>query len=805
MRVNKDKFKEDFVNKLVSKRGKKIDEANLLDKYYALASLTRDYIGEYWVKTNKKYIQDNKKQIYYFSMEFLIGKLLISNLLSLGIKEICEEGLKELGLDLNQIAEIEKEPGLGNGGLGRLAACFSDSMATLGIPGYGIGIRYKYGLFQQKIIDGYQKEFPDQWLKYENAWEIKRPSESVEVKFGGNVRITQEDNRLKFIHEKYESILAVPYDVPIVGYKNNIVNTLRLLSAEVIDKEFDYYHFNKGEYTKAFEDKLNTEAISYVLYPEDSYEKGRILRLKQEYFLVSSGVQNIIKTYKKSGKPLKDFYKHVSIHINDTHPALAIPEVMRILIDEEGFGWDEAWKITKHTISYTNHTIMAEALEKWNVDMVKNILPRIFMIIEEINERFCRELWNTKYHGDFNKISEMAIIADNQIKMAHLAIVGSHSINGVAKLHTEILKRKELKEFYNIYPEKFNNKTNGISHRRWLLKCNPKLASLISEYIGPKWIDSPEDLINLIEFKSNPYFKQRINEIKQYNKNKFAEMVKEKYSIDINPNSIFDIQAKRIHEYKRQVLNVLHIMHIYNKLIENPNLDIYPRTFIFAGKAAPGYYIAKETIKLINSLGEKINNDNRIKDKLKVVFVEDYNVTLAELLIPAADISEQISTTTKEASGTGNMKFMMNGAITIATLDGANIEIANEVGEENIIIFGLKAKEVLELYNNKTHKSIDLYNEDGNLKKIMDELINGFLPVSKEAFKGIYDSLLKDNDKYLVLKDFNDYVRAQEKIDKLYRNNSKWLEMSITNIAYSGKFSSDKTIVEYAKEIWGTL
>ncbi|MCM1991689.1 glycogen/starch/alpha-glucan phosphorylase [Oceanirhabdus seepicola] len=805
MRVNKDQFIEDFVNKLVSKRGKKIKEANLLDKYYALASLTRDYIAEYWVNTNERYLKDNKKQIYYFSMEFLIGKLLISNLMSLGIKEVCEDGLKDLGLDLNEIAEIEKEPGLGNGGLGRLAACFSDSMATLGIPGYGVGIRYKYGLFQQKIMEGYQEEFPDQWLKYENAWEIKRPSESVEVKFGGNVIITQKDNRLKFVHENYESILAVPYDIPIVGYKNNIVNTLRLLSAEVMDKEFDYYHFNKGEYTKAFEDKYNTEAISYVLYPDDSYEKGKILRLKQEYFLVSSGVQSIVESFKKSGKHLKEFYKYVSIHINDTHPALAIPELIRILIDEEGFGWDEAWKITKHTISYTNHTIMAEALEKWNVDMIKKFLPRIFMIIEEINERFCKELWNTKYNGDFDKISEMAIIADNQIKMAHLAIVGSHSINGVAKLHTEILKRKELKEFYNIYPEKFNNKTNGISHRRWLLKCNPKLASVISEYIGPSWIDSPESLMNLLEFKKDPCFKEKIYKIKQYNKNKFANMVKEKYSIEINPNSIFDIQAKRIHEYKRQVLNVFHIMHLYNKLLENPNLDIYPRTFIFAGKAAPGYYIAKETIKLINSLGKKINNDYRIKDKLKVLFIEDYNITLAELLMPAADVSEQISTTTKEASGTGNMKFMMNGAITIATLDGANIEIANEVGEDNIIIFGLKAKEVLEIYKNNTHNSIDIYNEDIRLKTVMDELINGFLPVSMDEFKGIYDSLLKDNDKYLVLKDFCDYVRAQEKIDKLYRNKSKWLEMSVTNIAYSGKFSSDKTIEEYAKEIWGAL
>ncbi|SHK44805.1 glycogen/starch/alpha-glucan phosphorylase [Tepidibacter formicigenes] len=802
MTLTKNQFKEDFIKKLISKRGKSIKDATLWDKYSAFGSLIRDYIAENWVKTNEKYISNEKKQVYYFSMEFLMGKLLENNLINLGIKEICEEGLKDFGIDLSEIEKIENDPGLGNGGLGRLAACFLDSMASLGIPGHGSGIRYKYGLFEQKIIDGYQVEFPDKWLQCENIWEIKKPSKSVEVRFGGNVRIIEENNKLKFIHENYESILAVPYDTPILGYENNKVNTLRLWSAEGIKKEFDYEYFNKGEYTKAFENKYSVESISHVLYPNDSYDKGRLLRLKQEYFFVSAGVQSIVRLFKKLGKPINKFNEYIAIHINDTHPALAIPELMRILIDEEGIGWDEAWKITKNTISYTNHTIMSEALEKWNIDVFKSLLPRIFMIIEEINERFCKYLWDNKYTGDFDKISKMAVIADGQIRMANLAIVGSHSINGVAKLHTEILKKQELKDFYDIYPNKFNNKTNGISHRRWLLKSNPKLSNLITETIGSKWINFPEQLMNLIQYKQDSSFQEKIYDIKQYNKNKLANMINEKYSINIDPNSIFDIQAKRIHEYKRQKLNVLHIMHLYNRLIENPDLDIVPRTFIFAGKAAPGYYIAKQTIKLINTLADKINNDKRIKDKLKVIFIENYGVTLAELMIPAANVSEQIATTTKEASGTGNMKFMMNGAITIATFDGANIEIADAVGEDNIIIFGLKDKEIFELYKNRLYKSIDIYNEDIRIKTVVDQLVNRFFPVKNDEFSVIYDSLLKYNDEFFVLKDFDAYVGAQQKIDKLYRSRFKWLEMSIANIANSGKFSSDKTIHQYATEIW---
>jgi starch phosphorylase len=802
MGLTKEKFKADFIKKVESERANSIEEASDLDKYYALASLIKDYICENWVKTNTKYISNKEKQVYYFSMEFLIGKLLVNNLINLGIKDTCVHGLKELGIDLEKIKEIERDPGLGNGGLGRLAACFLDSMASIGISGHGCGIRYKYGLFEQKIIDGYQVEFPDKWLQNENVWEIKRTSKAVEVKFGGEVRAINEKGRLKFIHENYESILAVPYDTPIVGYENNIVDTLRLWSAEAQKKEFDYSSFSRGEYLKAFEHKHSIESISQVLYPDDSYEEGRILRLKQEYFLVSAGIQSIIRTFKKLEKPIEAFHEYVAIHINDTHPALAIPELMRILMDEEGMAWEEAWKVTTKTMSYTNHTIMAEASEKWNIDMFKALLPRIFMIIKEINERFCRTLWDKGYTNDFDKIAQMAIISYGQIRMAHLAIVGSHSVNGVAKLHTEILKKQEFVDFYNIYPKRFNNKTNGITHRRWLLQCNPELADLITDTIGEIWIALPMKLRRLLRYRNDPGFQEKIYKIKQNNKYRLANIIRDKYAINVDPESIFDIQAKRLHEYKRQKLNLLHIMYLYNRLIENPDLDIVPRTFIFAGKAAPGYYIAKQTIKLINTLAYKINNDKRIKDKLKVVFMENYGVTLAQQIIPGANVSEQLSTTTKEASGTGNMKFMMNGAITIATLDGANVEIKDVVGKENIVIFGLKEKEIFELYSSGTYNSIDLYNDDIRLKTVIDRLINGFFPVKHEEFLIIYDSLLKHNDEYFVLKDFDSYVKAQERIDELYREKSKWLEMSIINIGSSGIFSSDRTIYEYASSVW---
>ncbi|HYE10115.1 MAG TPA: glycogen/starch/alpha-glucan phosphorylase [Patescibacteria group bacterium] len=802
MQITKEGIKEDFIKKLKTERARNVDEASTWDKYIALGSLIRDYLAESWVNTNEEYVRKGKKQVYYFSMEFLIGKLLANNLSNLGIKRTCQEALKELGIDLSEIEEIEQDQGLGNGGLGRLAACFMDSMASLNIAGHGCGIRYKYGLFEQKIIDGYQVEFPDKWLQQENIWEIIKPGKAVQVRFGGTIDTRMENNKLKFVHENYETILAIPYDTPMVGFENNVVNTLRLWSAEGIKKELDYDYFDKGEYTKAFEEKFYAESISHVLYPNDSYEKGRILRLKQEYFFVSAGVQSIFRSYKKLGKSIYNFDKYVAIHINDTHPALAVPELMRILIDEENLGWDEAWNITRHTISYTNHTIMAEALEKWEIGIFKALLPRIFMIVEEINERFCKDLWDTKYTGDFEKISRLAIISEGLIKMAHLAIVGSYSVNGVAKLHTEILKKRELSDFYQVYPQRFNNKTNGVSHRRWLLNSNPQLAGLINETIGDKWIESPDALIKLLQFNKDSSFQQKLFRIKQNNKTILADLISQKYGLNIDPYSIFDVQAKRIHEYKRQILNLFHIMHLYNRLIENPDLDIHPRTFIFAGKAAPGYDIAKKIIKLINTMAEKINKDHRIKDKLKVVFIENYGVSLAERIIPATNVSEQIATTTKEASGTGNMKFMMNGAVTVATLDGANIEIENAVGRDNIIIFGLREKEILELYNNNSYLSVNAYYEDIRLKKVVDQLIDGFFSVRYNEFLAIFDSLLKYNDKYFVLKDFNDYVNAQEKVNHLYKNQEKWLEISISNIAHSGLFSSDNTIYKYASEIW---
>ncbi|MDF2890921.1 MAG: glycogen phosphorylase [Clostridia bacterium] len=802
MQITKEGIKEDFIRKLKTERARNVDEASTWDRYIALGSLIRDYLAENWVHTNEEYVRKEKKQVYYFSMEFLIGKLLTNNLSNLGIKQVCRDALKDLDIDLSEIEEIEQDQGLGNGGLGRLAACFMDSMASLNIAGHGCGIRYKYGLFEQKIIDGYQVEFPDKWLQQENIWEMVKPGKSVQVRFGGTIDTRMENNKLRFVHENYETILAIPYDTPMVGFENNVVNTLRLWSAEGIKKELNYDYFDKGEYTKAFEEKFYAESISHVLYPNDSFEKGRILRLKQEYFFVSAGVQSIVRSYKKLGKPIYNFDKYVAIHINDTHPALAVPELMRILMDEENLGWDEAWNITRHTISYTNHTIMAEALEKWEIDIFKSLLPRIFMIVEEINERFCRDLWDTKFTGDFEKISKLAIISEGLIKMAHLAIVGSYSVNGVAKLHTEILKKRELSDFYQVYPKQFNNKTNGVSHRRWLLNSNPELAVLINETIGDKWIKSPETLIKLLQFNKDPVFQQKLFNIKQNNKIILADLIEQKYGINIDPYSIFDVQAKRIHEYKRQILNLFHIMHLYNQLIENPDLDIHPRTFIFAGKAAPGYYIAKKIIKLINTLAEKINKDHRIKDKLKVVFIENYGVSLAERIIPATNVSEQIATTTKEASGTGNMKFMMNGAVTIATLDGANIEIENAVGKDNIIIFGLREKEILELYNKNSYLSVNTYYEDIRLKKVVDQLIDGFFSVRYNEFLAIFDSLLKYNDKYFVLKDFNDYVNAQKKVNELYKNQGKWLEISISNIAHSGLFSSDNTIYKYASEIW---
>ena len=802
--ITREQFKTDYLRKLAAKSAKPLEETSEWDRYHALGSLCKDYLAQKWIDTTEKYAKEGHKQVYYFSMEFLTGRFLVNNLAAQGLLNLARDVIEEIGFDFDAISEIEKDQGLGNGGLGRLAACFLDSMAALSIPGHGVGIRYNYGLFEQRIINGYQVEFPDRWLDNRNVWEVKKTDKAVEVKYGGSINSVMEEGKLKFVHDHYESVVGVPYDMPVVGYDNDTVNTLRLWSAETSSREFDYSKFSRGQYVHAFEQKHSVESISQVLYPNDSLLEGRTLRLKQEYFFVSCGVQGIIRSYKKTGRPMSSFHDYIAIHINDTHPAVAIPELMRILIDEEEMGWDQAWDITTKVMSYTNHTIMQEAMERWPIDMFKNLLPRIFMIVEEINERFCRDLWDWKYNGQMDAIRDMAIIADGEVRMANLAIVGSHSINGVAHLHTEILKNKELKKFYDLYPYRFNNKTNGITHRRWLVNCNPDLTKLLKKTIGEEFIHEPIKLRNALKFKDDPDFQKKVMQVKYENKKKLAEIIYERNGIKVNPKSIFDIQVKRLHEYKRQILNVLHIMHLYNRLLEDPNLDIPPRTFIFGAKAAPAYYIAKQTIKLINTVADKINNDTRIRDKIKVVFMENYSVSLAELLIPAADISEQISTTTKEASGTGNMKFMMNGAVTIATLDGANVEILNEVGEDNIVIFGLTEPEIYEYYETGTYNSMELYNSDLRIKRVVDQLTNGFLDVSDEEFRILRDGLLQHNDEYFVLKDFDSYAAAHERINKYYRDRELWAKMSIINIGCSGVFSSDRTIMEYASGIWNT-
>ena len=803
LRIDKKTFKHDYIEKFREMHGKDLSEGTDNNRYEALGSLIRDYVVEKWIRTNKCYNRTGEKQVYYFSMEFLLGRLLGNTLLNLGIRDTCKEGLNELGIDLETLEDLEQDQGLGNGGLGRLAACFLDSMASLNIPGHGCGIRYKYGFFEQKIINGSQVEAPDNWLRDGNVWEIKKPDKAQIVKFGGEVKVESLNGELKFTHMNYDPVLAVPYDIPVAGYENNVVNTLRLWSAEPVNNEFDFSSFNRGDYLKAIEYKNSVEAISQVLYPDDSLYEGKRLRLKQQYFFVSAGLQSIIKHHKKQGIDIRNLDEKMAIHINDTHPVLAIPELMRILMDEEGIGWDDAWRITINTISYTNHTILAEALEKWPIDMFKKLLPRIYMIVEEINRRFCEDLWN-RYIGQWDKISKMAIISDGYVKMAHLAIVGSHSVNGVAKLHTEILKKQEMDNFYYMYPHKFNNKTNGITHRRWLIKSNPELTNLLKETIGRSWIKHPTDMENFERFAEDKAVQQKLYEIKRNNKIHLANIIKEQQGIIINPDSIFDVQVKRIHAYKRQTLNCLRIMELYNRLTENPDLDIVPRTFIFAGKAAPGYYLAKKTIELITAVGDKINNDKRIKDKLKVVFLENYRVSLAESIIPAAELSEQISTTTKEASGTSNMKFMMNGAITIATLDGANIEIRDEVGDDNIVIFGLTEREVLDYYQKGGYSAWNTCQGDERIKRVTNDLINGYYSYDKEKFKTIYEHLLTYNDEFFVLKDFDSYLKAQDRVDSLYRDFSKWQSMSIINIAHSGIFSSDRTIQEYATGIWGS-
>lgn len=801
MFTNKAEFKDAFINKLQTMCGKGLDEAGIHDCYIGLASLVRDCISRNWIQTNKQYWDQGEKQVYYFSIEFLLGKLLDCHLIHTGLRQICREGLHELGFDLEEVLAEEPDAGLGNGGLGRLAACFLDSMAALSLPGHGCGIRYRYGLFEQKIVNHHQVELPDHWLRDGYIWEFRKADKAVEVRFGGTVHCCKQGNgKLAFSQEDYESIKAVPYDIPVIGYGNNTVNTLRLWNAEPLQVDFDLSSFNHGDYLKAVQYKQAVERICKILYPDDSFYEGRLLRLKQQYFFVSAGLQSILRRFKRRKISIHALPSKVAVHINDTHPALAVPELMRLLLDEEGLGWEAAWQITTETISYTNHTIMPEALEKWPVEMFRTLLPRIYMIVEEINRRFCEHVWNR--YADWDKVREMSIILDEQVHMARLAVVGSYSVNGVAQIHSDILRKHVMGSFYNFSPHKFNNKTNGITHRRWLLKANPELAGLISQAISPGWIANPQELSNLMRYAADSGFQDQVAEIKRTKKNSLAHFITGKYGIKINLDSIFDIQIKRIHSYKRQILNALHIMDFYHRLKQNPDLPLTPRTFIFAGKAAPGYFIAKQTIKLINRLAELINGDKTIRDKLKVVFLENYSVSLGELLFPAADVSEQISTASKEASGTGNMKFMMNGAVTVGTLDGANVEIRAAVGDDNIVIFGLRAEQVLDYYRYGGYNAWDIYNNDGRVKRVLEQLVDGFFSGEKEEFRLLYDYLLLNNDEFFVLKDFSDYAAAHVRLESKYNDQREWWKMSIANIAHSGKFSSDRTISEYAQGIW---
>jgi starch phosphorylase len=801
VKFTKEMIKDGFTSKLKSLYSKDFQDASDIQKYIAFSYLIKEYMSEGWFKTTKQYKNKKVKQVYYLSMEFLIGKLLEKNLINLGIDDLAKEALMELGVDLSILIDAEPDAGLGNGGLGRLAACFMDSIAALNLPGHGCGIRYKYGMFRQEIKDGYQVEMPDPWLKEPYPWEVRKENRAIKIKFGGNAYLKEFDNKLELVYENFYTVKAVPYDVQLSGYHNNTVNTLRLWSSEADTDEFDFVNFNNGNYLQSIEGKYTAELISQVLYPDDSTDIGRQLRLKQEYFFTSASIQSILNYHREIDVDFRKLNDYVALHINDTHPALAIGELMRILMDVDGLNWDEAWDITTKVCAYTNHTILSEALEKWPAHVFKKLLPRVYMIIEEINMRFCQEI--IKKYGDWDRIGRMSIIENGMVKMANLAIVGSHSVNGVAKLHTEILKNKELKDFHEFYPNKFNNKTNGITHRRWLIKSNPELMKLIDESIGDNWKKNPLELEQLMSFKDDEKFLLRLEEIKHENKVKLAEYVLENEGIVIDPNSIFDIHAKRIHGYKRQLLNCLHILYLYKKLKEDKNFDIHPRTFIFSAKAAPAYVFAKKIIKLINTLGDIINNDPDINNKIKVVFIENYSVSKAEKMIPAADVSEQISTASKEASGTGNMKFMMNGAVTIATLDGANVEMKEFMGDENIVVFGLTSEEVLKLYSSHHYNSIKFLNENPEISKLVNNLVDGSLGVPTEEFHEIYRELTEKNDYYFILKDFWSYVEAQEKIETLYKDKKIWNDMCLVNIAQSGNFSSDNTIKKYADEIWG--
>jgi len=808
MKLDKNKLKEQISLRLKRQFGKELSQASKQDIYDAVSSSVMDYVLDNWMATRKAYEAKPVKQAYYLSAEFLMGRAMGNNLVNLTIQSDVEEVLKDLGLDLNEIEDQEPDAGLGNGGLGRLAACFLDSLASLDLPGHGYGIRYKYGMFAQKIENGRQVEYPDKWLERRDPWSVKRPDDEVIVKFGGHVVVERdEQGHEHFKRVDAELVRAIPYDMPVVGYDTKTVNTLRLWEAEAVDG-FDLQLFNDMQYVRAVEKSNVAEDISRVLYPNDSGPSGKALRLKQQYFFVSASLQDIVRNYKRThGTDFSKFASFNAVQLNDTHPVVAIPELMRILMDWEKLSWDEAWKICTETFAYTNHTILAEALEKWPIDMFNGLLPRIYQIVDEINRRFMESL-RSKYPNDFGRHHQMSIIADGMVKMAWLAIVGSHSVNGVAALHTEILKNQELKIWYEMFPEKFNNKTNGITQRRWLLKSNPELAKLLNEVVGPDWTKDLSKVAKLKEFKKDDKILDQLAKIKLQRKQELAEYIKEHNGIEVDPNSIFDIQIKRLHEYKRQLLNVLHIMYLYNKIVENPNYDMQPRTFIFGAKAASGYRRAKQIIKLINMVADKVNNDPKAQDKLKVVFIENYRVSVAEKLFPAADISEQISTAGKEASGTGNMKFMANGALTIGTLDGANIEIVEEAGEENAFIFGLTADEVHNLRESGTYNPWDYCKDNLELGRVISQLVDGtYNEGHQEIFRELYDSLMygvegNAPDVYFVLADFASYVKAQEKVDQAYRDQKKWTQMSLMNIAGCGKFSSDRTIKQYADEIW---
>ncbi len=809
MKFNPQEFRDHIYSSLKSHYGKKdLKDASPRDIFYSVSSAVMDYITDNWIATREQYEKKPVKQMYYLSAEFLMGRALGNNLMNLCIKEEVKKVLKELGLDYNLIENEEPDAGLGNGGLGRLAACFLDSLATLDLPGHGYGIRYEYGMFSQKIVDGYQIETPDVWLRHTDPWSIKRSDLSVIVKFGGYVSVKKDENGKEiFTIENTEDVTATPYDTPIVGYDTNTVNTLRLWEASSPDG-FNLQLFNDMQYARAVEQQNSAEDISRVLYPNDNGPSGKILRLKQQYFFSSASLQDLVRAFvKKHGNKFSDFPKYHAIQLNDTHPVVAIPEMMRILMDEQGLGWDEAWDIVTKTFAYTNHTILAEALEKWPIQIFQGLLPRIYQIVEEINRRFMITL-REKYPQDWEKQNRMAIIGDGMVKMAWLAIHAGYSVNGVAALHTELLKTQELKDWYELYPEKFNNKTNGVTQRRWLLNANEKLSAFITETIGHGWEKDLTKLKGLEKLAKDEKALKRFMDIKRENKVAFASYLKENLGVEVNPDSIFDVQIKRLHEYKRQFLNILNIMYMYNRLLEDPTYDPYPRTFIFGAKAASGYRRAKSIIKLINTVAERINNDHRINGKIKVVFVPDYKVSIAEKIFPAADVSEQISTAGLEASGTGNMKFMLNGALTLGTLDGANVEIAEEAGSENVFIFGHKTEEILAMDAAHQYNPHSYLDNCPGLAKVVNQLIDGTYSASNtQLFRELHDSLVygvdgQRADTYYVLADFESYVKAQQKVEDTYRDSKTWAKMALLNVARSGKFSSDRTIMDYATEMW---